>query len=88
MTGQNEREVGIQAIIGRYPSFDHLSAEGIIDAILAAGFHLTPTAEVKAEALEEAAKAYAYVFAVTSYKSPVYKWLRDRATHLRENGGE
>lgn len=41
-------------------------------------------ANVQAEVLEGAAKDYAYVFAVTAYKSPVYKWLRNRAATIAE----
>lgn len=49
----------------------------------------TPTAEVKAEALEEAASVVRGMpFQTWMHRDEVCELLADRATHLRENGGK
>lgn len=112
MTGQDEREVAIEVLraqgcrIHHQPdcspvlngcSFPEICGR-TADALLAAGFHLTPTAEVKAEALRDVAEEalaewcpHGDSHGDGSCECP----LTDRltviveaiATHLRESGG-
>lgn len=62
------------AAYGALADADYRRREAMFDRAIAAH-----DAELRAETLREAARDYAYVFAVTSYKSPVWKWLNERA---------
>lgn len=111
MTGQDEREVAARVWHGltdaAWESASPAVQESLIkatrvDSLIAAGFHLAPTAEVKAEALEEVVRQAMEQRAGglvpldgRTWGEPDGYWITMHApivaeaiaAHLRENGG-